>query len=170
MPSPVYRVEALVAAKHNRAGFKSASAALNTYIQQHARKDAERHMAAPFVMVDEAAPTEIVGYYTLSNFTVELAELPAEVTKHLPKYPRLPATLIGRLARGEHYPGTGSLLLVDALARAFAQTKMSGSLAVVVDAKDDAAIAFYAKHGFATLGAQPNRMFLSMGSVQRLFE
>ncbi|MDD2763672.1 MAG: GNAT family N-acetyltransferase, partial [Opitutaceae bacterium] len=112
-----YRFEPL-GKQHERAGFRCASGPLNTYLQQIARKDAERHVAAAFVMVDDAAPAVIVGYYTLSAFAVEVTELPEAMQKKLPGYPRLPATLLGRLARDERFPGTGSLLLMDALARA----------------------------------------------------
>ena len=85
-------------------------------------------------MVDAASPAAIIGYYTLSNFTVELAELPAALRDRIPRYPRLPATLIGRLARDERCAGTGGILLIDALLRAYQQTRTSGSLAVVAEA------------------------------------
>jgi predicted GNAT family N-acyltransferase len=163
-----YRFEPLDTARHNRAGFHSSAGALNLYLQQQARKDAVRRLAATFVMVDDAAPAEIVGFYTLSNFTVELAELPADLTRKLPRYPRLPATLIGRLARDERFPGTGELLLIDALIRAYGQTKVSGSIAVVAEAKDDPALSFYRKHGFLQLGEKPNRVYLAMGSIEQL--
>ncbi len=163
-----FRFEPLDTARHNRAAFQSAVEALNLYLQQQARKDMERHLAATFVMVDEAAPTVILGYYTLSNYTVELAELPADLARKLPRYPRLPATLIGRLARDDRFRGAGALLLVDALTRAYAQTKVSGSLAVVAEAKDETALRFYKKHGFLQLGAEPNRVYLPMGSVEQL--
>ncbi len=163
-----YRFEPLDPARHDRAGFRSAVEALNLYLQQQAREDADRHLAATFVMVNDAAPTVIVGFYTLSNYRVELAELPVDLTRKLPRHPRLPATLIGRLARDERFPGTGAILLIDALSRAYAQTKVSGSLAVVAEAKDAAALRFYRRHGFLQLGAEPDRDYLAMGSVQQL--
>ncbi len=163
-----FRFELLDPARHDRAGFRCASEVLTAYLQQRARKDAERHLAATFVMVDEAAPRRIVGFYTLSNYTVELAELPEEFTKRLPRYPRLPSTLIGRLARDESFPRTGGLLLVDALTRAYAQTKASGSIAVVAEAKDEKALDFYRRYGFLLLGKEPNRVYLPMGTVGKL--
>ena len=119
-------------------------------------------------MVDEAAPSRIIGYYRLSSFTVELTELSEELRKTLPLYPRLPATLIGRLARDERNPGAGSLLLVDALARAFAHKATVASIAVVAEAKDDDALKFYRKHSFAQLGTEKNRVFLPMEVIGRL--
>jgi len=162
-----YRFEPLTK-QHDRAGFRCASGPLNTYLQQIARKDAERHVAAVFVMVDDAAPATIVGYYTLSAFAVDVTELPEAMQKRLPRYPRLPATLLGRLARDESFPGTGSLLLMDALTRAHQKSAEIASLAVVADAKDETALKFYRKFGFAQLGRDPNRVFLPMGTVDEL--
>ncbi len=154
--------------RHDRQGFRCASPALNAYLQQQARKDGERHVAATFVMIDASAPTVIVGYYTLSSFAVKLDDLPEAVTKKLPRYPRMPATLIGRLARDERYPGTGSLLLMDALARSYAQSTQIASLAVVAEAKDNAAEGFYRKFGFGSLGGETRRLFLPMGTIAKL--
>lgn len=162
-----YRFEPLTK-QHDRAAFRCASAPLNTYLQQIARKDAERHVAAAFVMVDEASPATIVGYYTLSAFAVDVTELPEAMQRKLPRYPRLPATLLGRLARDERFPGTGSLLLMDALARALQKSAEIASLAVVADAKDEAALTFYRKFGFTQLGSDPNRVFLPMGTIAEL--
>ena len=82
----------------------------------------------------------------------------------------LPATLLVRLARDERFPGVGSLLLVDALARAHKQSEQIASLAVIADAKDEAALNFYRKFGFAALGSHPNRVFLPMGTVKELLQ
>lgn len=162
-----YRFEPLTK-QHDRAAFRCASAPLNTYLQQIARKDAERHVAAAFVMVDDAASATIVGYYTLSAFAVDVTELPEVMQKKLPRYPRLPATLLGRLACDGRFPGTGSLLLMDALFRAYQKSVEIASLAVVADAKDEAALTFYRKFGFAQLGSDPNRVFLPMGTIAEL--
>lgn len=105
-------------------------------------------------LLDPAAPNAIVGYYTQSAFTVAVGELPEAMQKKLLKYPRLPATLLGRLAREERFPRTGAVLLMDALVRAHA--------------KDETALAFYRKFGFAPLGSDPHRVFLPMGTIEIL--
>jgi len=162
-----YHFEALNK-QHDRADFRCGSAPLDSYLQQLARKNIERHIAAAFVMIDEAAPTKIIGYYTLSAFVVEAEGLPETMQRKLPRYPRLPATLLGRLARDARYPGTGSQLLMDALARAFKHAEQIASLAVVAEAKDEAALRFYLKFGFAPLGGYANRVFLPMGTISQL--
>jgi hypothetical protein len=154
--------------KHDRASFHSSSEELNTYLRALARKDVDRRVSAAFVLVDEAEPATVVGYYTLSAFTVEGAELPESRQKKLPRYPRLPATLLGRLARDERFPGTGPLLLMNALERAFHQSFQIASLAIVADAKDERALAFYRAHGFAVLGGHRHRVFLPLGTVAQL--
>ena len=162
-----YRFEPLTR-QHNRAGFRCGSPPLDAYLQQFARKDFERRVAAAFVMVEESAPATIVGYYTLSSFAVEVAGLLEQLQKKLPRYPRLPATLLGRLARDERFSGTSSLLLTDALTRALGQSTQIASLAVVAEAKDAAALGFYRRFGFAPLGKAPNRVFIPMGTIEEL--
>lgn len=157
-----------LAERHDRLSFRSRSEALNQYLQTLARKDVERRVSAVFVMVDVGQPSTIIGFYTLSAFTVEVTDLPGARQKRLPRCPRLPATLLGRLARDERFPGTGSLLLLNALERAFAQTAQIASVAVVADAKDDDALAFYRKYGFENLAGNSGRLFLPMGTIARL--
>ncbi len=164
-----YRFEPLTK-QHDRAGFSCTRSPLTVYLQKLARKDAERRVAAVFVMVDDSAPATIIGYYTLSAFAVEVTELPKAMQRKLPRYPRLPATLLGRLARDERFPGAGSLLLMDALVRAHQKAADIASLAVVADAKDEVALAFYRKFGFAQLGRDPNRVFLPMGTIEELIK
>jgi hypothetical protein len=154
--------------EHDRAGFRCGIEPLDVYVRQFARKDVERRVAAAFVMVAESAPTRIVGYYTLSSFSVEVAALPESLQKKLPRYPRLPATLLGRLARDERFPGTGHLLLMDALARAYRQSAQIASLALVADTKNDRALEFYRKFGFAQLGHSDTRVFLPMATIEQL--
>jgi hypothetical protein len=60
-------------------------------------------VAVPFLMVDQSGA--IAGYYALSAYGIRLAELPLKVAKKLPKYPLLPATLLGRLAFSRDYQG-----------------------------------------------------------------
>ena len=126
--------------------------------------------AATFVLVPEGTKT-IAGYYSLSSTSIRLDRLPSEVARKLPKYPDVPATLLGRLAvdlrhRGEGY---GEFLLVDALKKSLEQSGKIGSAVVMVDAKNDAAKTFYTQYGFLALADQPYRLFLPMKTVEQLF-
>lgn len=155
--------------QHDRAAFSCGVAALDSYLQKQATQDARRRVAVPFVATPDGKA--IAGYYTLSQFAVQLDEVPPEIAKRLPKYPMVPATLLGRLAvksafRGQ---GTGRMLLVDALYRSLRLSRQVASAGVIVDAKNDEAAGFYQKYGFLPLPRVRGRLFLSMATVEKLF-
>lgn len=105
-----------IGTQHDRMNFDCGVAALNDYLAKYAKQDVKRKASAVFVLVERSKPKRIIGFYTLCATSVALAELPAEVTKKLPRYPEIPAILVGRLARDLNYPGVGALLLSDAIA------------------------------------------------------
>lgn len=168
------RVEPL-SDRHDRAAFASGVEPLDRYLHAQAGQDVRKRVASCFVLVDEddgvggEGAARPWGFYTLAATSVALAELPQALSKRLPRYPLVPATLMGRLAvdaarRGQ---GWGQHLLLDALARSLRSEV--ASYAFVVDAKDDAAAAFYAAHGLRPLTAGGRRLFLPMAEAARLF-
>ena len=83
--------------QHDRAAFQCGADALDRYLKQQARQDADKRVAAPFVAV-RLPDARVLGYYTLSASVLTLADLPDELARKLPHYPQLPVTLLGRLA------------------------------------------------------------------------
>ncbi len=162
---PQFRAGILNPAVHRRDEFVCESPQLTDFLRARARKEAKSRTSACFVLVPVAGLGQIAGYYTLSATTIELEKLPVEFTKKLPRYPRLPATLLGRLARalGFKGQGIGDLLMVDALKRSYENSSVIGSIAVVVDPKDDHAAKFYGAFGFQPLDGQ--KMFLPMKAI-----
>jgi predicted GNAT family N-acyltransferase len=143
---------------------------LDHYLHHQAGQDARRKVAAPFVLVDGSG--SVLGYYTLSAYGIHLGELPATIAKKLPRYPLLPATLLGRLAihsscRGQNL---GRFLLMDALHRSWKNTSEVASVGVVVEALDETARAFYLHHEFVSLQDHPNRLFLAMATIEKAFK
>jgi GNAT superfamily N-acetyltransferase len=110
----------------------------------------------------------VIGFYTLCATSVALAELPEEVTRKLPRYPEIPAILVGRLARNVNHPGVGSLLLSDAITRCVRVAIEIAASLIVVDSKGEAATRFYEKFGFILLPKLPDRMFLPMQTAEKL--
>jgi predicted GNAT family N-acyltransferase len=165
-PSREYRVEPL-SAIHNRAAFHSGIPELDNYLHRQAGQDARRKVAASFVMV--GGNDAILGYYTLSAYSVQLGVLPDAIAKKLPRYPLLPATLLGRLAIGSSHRGQnlGRLLLMDALYRSLRNTAEVASVGVVVDALDETARDFYLHHEFVQLHDHPNKLFIAMATIER---
>jgi predicted GNAT family N-acyltransferase len=166
---PLYRVEPL-GKQHDRSGFSCGVEALDRYLHVQAGQDSRKRVAAPFVLC-EGTSNHVVAYYTLSALSLDIGEWPEAVARKLPKYPLVPATLLGRLAvdtrvRGS---GVGEHLLMDALHRALEATQKVASVAVVVDAKNAAAEAFYRRYGFVSFADQRARLFLPMAVIAKLF-
>jgi GNAT superfamily N-acetyltransferase len=114
----------------------------------------------------------IVGYYTLSAYGIRSTELPPAVAKKLPKYPLIPATLLGRLAVSREYQRQklGRLLLMDALHRSWENTTEVASVGVIAEAIDDAARRFYLHHEFIPLLEHPRKLFIAMATIQQAFK
>ena len=167
-----HRIEALNAS-HARAAFHSGAPELDRYLHYQAGQDARRKVAAPFVMLGEGVGEggAILGYYTLSAYSVHLSELPEAIARKLPRYPLLPATLLGRLAIDSSHRGKnlGRLLLMDALYRSWKNTSEVASIGVVAEALDEAAQAFYLHHEFVRLEDHSNKLFIAMGTIEKAF-
>ncbi|MDP2660837.1 MAG: GNAT family N-acetyltransferase [Dehalococcoidia bacterium] len=163
-----YRSE-LLSGLHNRKAFSCGVEALDRYLHQQARQDYRRGVAVPYVLTD-ISTGEMVGYYTLSALSVLPESLPAELTARLPRYDAFPAILLGRLAVDQRHrgQGVGQLLLFDALARSLAVSKEIGALAVVVQAKDEDAYAFYKRHGFLPFEDHEDRLYMLMATIATL--
>ncbi len=159
-----------LAKHHDRDAFSCGNESLDRYLQKIARQDAIRNVAASFVLVEAATSKTILGYYTLSAFSVDLGDLPEDVSRRLPHYHNVPATLLGRLAvdQRQQSRGLGEFLIMDALGRAFAQSSQIAAFAVVVDAIDEKAINFYKHFDFLPLPDKPNRLFLPMKTIADL--
>ncbi len=155
--------------KHDRAAFSCGVEILDAYLKKQAGQDLKKCAAVPFVITPDG--TTIAGYYTLSQYSVQLDEIPAEVAKRLPKYPMVPATLLGQLAVSTAFRGQGhgATLLMDALYRTLHHSREVASTGAIVDAKDAVALAFYKKYGFLELPRIERRLFLPMGTVVELF-
>jgi predicted GNAT family N-acyltransferase len=155
--------------KHHRPAFSCGVEALDTYLHKQAGQDLKKRAAVPFVITPDGET--IAGYYTLSQYAVHLDDIPTEVARELPRYPVVPATLLGRLAVSSAFrgQGLGATLLMDALYRALLHSREMASAGVVVDAKDTAALSFYQKYGFLELPKVERRLFLPMGTVEELF-
>lgn len=158
-----FRIAAL-APSHDRSLFDSGIPALDRYLREQAGQDIRRRVAACFVALTDES--RIAAYYTLSAASVPLLDLPASMTRRLPRYPSIPAIRMGRLAVDKDFQGQGlgSTLLVNAMRRA-AASEIPG-VALIVDAKNARAAAFYQHHSFIPLADSPLMLFLPLATVQ----
>lgn len=165
-----YRIEVL-GCQHSRNLFSCGSAEFDQYFKQQMSQDVKRHIAAAFVLTEEKQSNPI-GFYTLSSMAIAASELPEQIVKKLPKYSLMPGTLLGRLAVDErwHGKGLGGMLLIDALRRSVISCKEIASMAVIVDAKDNKAVAFYERFGFIRFFHNASKLFLPMSTIELLFK
>ncbi|MFA5521122.1 MAG: GNAT family N-acetyltransferase [Castellaniella sp.] len=156
---------------HDRKSFDCGEEGLNRYLRTQARQDAERRVAAPFVLTGPDT-RKIHGFYTLSSSIIPVDELPADLMKRLPRYGQLPVTLLGRLAvdRSAAGQGVGEFLLIDALRRCLETAQQIAAMAVIVDAKNEGAESFYRHFDFQPFQHAPLRLFLPMSQIAQLFE
>lgn len=163
MSDAPFRLAPLDAA-HDRTVFCSDSEPLNRYLREQITQDIRRRVAACFVALADGQ--RIVGYYTLASASLLLADLPSSIGKKLPRYPTTPAVRMCRLAVDQAFKGQGlgGALLADALDRAVRSE--IAAFALMVDAKDDAAAAFYRHHGFIALPDSPLTLFLPLATAR----
>ena len=147
----------------DRRQFRSGVEALDRYLIQQAGQDFRRRVGNCFVALDST--DVIAGYYTFAATSILLRELPPDTSKRLPPYPDVPAALIGRLAVDERFRrrGLGAAMIADAVIKA--GQAAPAIFALVVDAKDESAAAFYRHHAFRPLVGRPLRLFLPIATA-----
>jgi len=152
--SGAYRIEPL--GNHDRRSFTCGSEVLDRYFREQVSRDARRRVASCFVAV--CAEGDVAGYYTLAATAIALDALPAERAMKLPRYPVVPAILLGRLAIATGHQGKrlGGAMLADAILRS-TRSDITG-YAMVVDAKDETAARFYEHLEFMRLPGDPLRL------------
>jgi GNAT superfamily N-acetyltransferase len=153
--------------EHAKAGFCCGAELIDRYFTERAGQDIKRNLARCFVAIDNEQQS-IAGYYTLSAAQIPLTSLPELLARKMPRYDAIPASRIGRLAIDKlyHGRGLGSVLIADALKKS-SEISM-GVYAILVDAKDDNASAFYQHHGFIPCLGRPQTLFLPLGTVGKL--
>jgi len=155
------RITLLDTRQQDRAGFVCGVKALDDYLRQRARQHQRDGIATIHVLMDDAQPSQILGYCALSAAQLYLHELDEADRKRLPAWP-VPAMRMGRLAiaETEQGKGYGRLLLGHAvnLARSVRQTM--GVRVLIIDAKDAPAAAFYQSYGFRRTASEALTLYL----------
>lgn len=158
------RFALLDARLHDRSRFRSGEPSLDAYLKQQAGQHQRDGTATTHVIVDDVAPTEILGYCSLAAAQLSLADLQPEDRKRLPRYP-VPAVRVGRLAVAvdAQRRGIGRLLIGHAVNCALALRGQLGVRVLLVDALNDEAAAFYRRHGFRPTSPDRTSLYLPLG-------
>lgn len=159
-----------LARNHRREGFDCGEPALNDYLYRQATQDMRREVSRVYV-ARERSSSSVLGYYTLSAASFGRKNLPEKEAKRLPHYP-VPAALLGRLAVDRSCQGQqlGRYLLFDAFNRILHAAETLAVYALVVDAKNDSARAFYERYGFRRFPDTLSRLFIPIETLRRAAE
>ena len=149
---------------HDRAAFHCGVPALDDYLHKYAAQQNSKGISTVFVLVDDMAPSKILGFYTLSAAQIDVQQLSATERKKLPRYP-VPCFRMGRLARDikSRGAGLGEILIGCAVDRCLHARSLVGAYALLVDAKDEKAKLFYERYGFSPCVDAPMTLYLPLG-------
>lgn len=163
------RIE-LLAPSHDRGAFDCSNDALNQFFRQTARQQIQKGISRTFVLTDSEQPETILGFFTLSLCEVRAERLPPKLAK---KYPStVPGVRLARLAVAKTWQrqGIGEILMVEAMQRTLFIADNAGIIGLFVDAKDEAAKAYYQRFGFVSLEEAPLELFLPLPTISQLLE
>ena len=151
--------------RFDKNSFDCGSEPLNDYLKKYARQNHDSGLSRCFVAV--SADDKIIGYYTLSSGQVMLESLPEEIRNRLPRYP-VPINRIGRLAidKSMQGKGLGRELMGHAIQNIVKVSETLGTFAIVVVAKNDEAVSFYKKFGFAEFPENGKVLFIPLSAIQ----
>jgi predicted GNAT family N-acyltransferase len=149
---------------HDRVSFHCGVPALDDYLHKYAAQQNAKGISTVFVLVDDATPSKILGFYTLSAAQIAVQQLSDTERKKLPRYP-VPCFRMGRLARAieSRGAGLGEVLIGCAVDRCLHARSLVGAYALLVDAKDEEATSFYERYGFVRCADSPMSLYLPLG-------
>lgn len=153
---------------HRAEKFSSGAASLDRWLVAYAGQGQRRDAARTFVSA--AMDGRVHGYYTLVAAQIEHARAGIAVRRGMSRHFPIPVALIARLAvdQRDQGRGLGRSLLLDALRRVVVASEQMAVRAVLVEAIDDRATAFYQHFGFESSEIEPALLMVEIGAVRRI--
>ena len=154
------------ASRHDISQFSSGVPTLDAWLRGKARLNETRGGARTYVACEG---DRVAGFYSLAASSVERRRVSSRVGRNIPD--PIPVILLGQLAVDKAYRGRrlGSDLLVDAARRSLTAASVVGARAVVVQAVDERARAFYENFGFRPFSdREPLMLVLRMSEIDGL--
>jgi GNAT superfamily N-acetyltransferase len=153
--------------RHDRQSFDCGEASLNDFLQRYSRKSHELGGAKTFLTIDDASSKTILGFYSLSPGAVEYARTPKIVKRGLARHD-VPCFRLARLAvdRSMQRRGLGGQLLLAAGRRCLLASAEVGGVALLIDAKNEDAAAWYARYGAVPLADAPLTLLLPLATIE----
>jgi ribosomal protein S18 acetylase RimI-like enzyme len=151
---------------HDVKSFDCGTEVLNAWLRQTASQHIKKMISKTYVLVDEASPAKIIGFYTVAiRGMTPVRELAPAMQRRLPG--SVPGFPLARLAVDAEMKGQGwgEHLLAHAMRRIRQAAYSVGGALMFVDAKDAEAAAFYAKYGFSPTPGNPLRLVLPVVEI-----
>ena len=142
-----------ISKRHNRKTFDCGVTELNQFLHQQARQKTTKQISKTYVAYREPSPTVIIGYYTLTGYSVTTP--PSH--KDYKRYPHpLSAVKLARLAVDCSQQGQrlGERLLIDAIQRTVLVAQQISAIGLFIDPMTPQVVPFYQQYGF--LPANPD--------------
>jgi predicted N-acetyltransferase YhbS len=151
--------------RHDLSGFDCGVDSLNRWLVAFALSDQASQASFSYVA---GRSGRVIGLYTLAPHAVDPADAGGRLSAGLPRRRPIPVLLLARLAvdRSEQGRGLGADLLRDGLRRCAGAADEIGGRAVVVHAKDEAAVGFYRRFGFVPLAENPQHLYVLMKDLR----
>ena len=151
-------------AGHDLATFDCGKPVLNDWLRVRALSNQVRGIAVVIVVQDSE---RVVGFYALAPTAVEPRSMPRSIRTGQPPNP-IPCLLLGQLAVDVAYKGNaiGKALVSDALRRVARSAEMSGGRALIVNAVDQDAAAFWLGQGFQASPRDPMQLYRSLDDIR----
>ncbi len=145
---------------HPRRRFDCGQSQVNDWLRSKALQHQEKRLSATKVLLDTDGT--IAGFYTLATGQVDFGDLPADLSRKLPRR-ALPVAIVAWLGVDQRHQGRklGDLLFAQALRDCYDAGQTFAFIAVILDCVDDRAREFYRRWDFAELPGNPYRLFLS---------
>jgi len=146
--------------EHDVSAFSCGKPALDAWLKTRALSNQQKGFTAVLVVHDSG---RVVGYYGLAPTAVVPAFLPRSIRTGQPPDP-VPCLLLGQLAVDQAWSGqgVGTGLVKHALARCVEAAALIGGRALIVNAVDAEAAAFWQRRGFLPSRDDPLILFRSI--------
>jgi GNAT superfamily N-acetyltransferase len=148
---------------HDVSRFSCGKPSLDRWLATKALTNQQRGFTVVVVVHDGG---RVVGYYGLAPTAVMPGGVPRSIRTGQPPSP-VPCLLLGQLAADREWAGQGigTALLRDALIRCVGGATLIGGRALVVNAVDDEAAAFWKRRGFLPSRDDPYTLFRSISGI-----
>lgn len=149
--------------EHDLSQFTCGKPSLDNWLKNRALSNHKRGFTAVMV-VHEAG--RVVGYYGLAPTSVVPTAMPRSIRTGQPPDP-IPCLLLGQLATTTEWAGRGigAGLLKHALERCIEAARLVGGRALIVNAVDEEAAAFWQRRGFLPSRDDPMILFRSIADI-----